>query len=324
MRLIFGGKIFLLLFFFLGSCFFFSQTIFAAENGVPENGVQVSPVRFDWDLNSGEERIGMVNLKNYASDAAYSVEISVEDFYVTDDATEARFFIPDAKHPLYAYDVISWIELPANLTLAPNEGRDVFFKVKVPKETPTGGYYGALFFRTKKIINNGISRDSSKVIVNQSVGVLLALAVKGAGPINLSGRLAEIFPEKKIFWNNPVKIFTGTFNDGNLHYKLAGKFEISKFGKTVEVQDFSPRVAYPSKSRNYENSWRFGPWAYGFYRARAELWSEDHEVRLVGETSFWVIPWKTTVAIILLGLIIWFGRLFWEKNFEIKKKNSKD
>jgi len=324
MKTIFSGKILLSLFLFLGFLSFFFQPVRAEEMGVPENGVQVSPVRFDWNFNSGEERTGVVNLKNYSSDASYSVEVSVEDFYVTDDATEARFFIPDATHPLYAYDVINWIELPANLTLAPNEGRDVFFKVKVPQGAPTGGYYGALFFKSKRLANDGISQDSSKVIINQRVGILLVMAVKGAEPINLSGKLERIFPEKKIFWDNPAKVFTETFNDGNLHYKLLGKFRIFKFGKEVDNQDIGPRVAYPGKSRNYENTWQFSPWAYGFYRVRTELWSEDQRVKLSGETSFWVIPWKTTVAIILLILIVWSIYRFFDKNFEIKKKNDNE
>jgi hypothetical protein len=324
MKTTFSGKIFFFLFLFLGFFSFFSQSVLAAEMGVPEDGVQVSPVRFDWNFNAGEERTGVVNLKNYSPDSSYEVEASVEDFYVTDDATEARFFVPDATHPLYAYDVTNWIELPPNLTLAPSEGRDVFFKIKVPKETPTGGYYGALFFKTKKIVNNGISQDGSRVTINQRVGILLVMAVKGTQPIRLSGRLERIFPEKKIFWDNPAKVFTDTFNDGNLHYKLLGKFQIFRFGKEVDTQTLNPRVAYPGKSRNYENTWQFGPWAYGFYRVRTELWSEDQQVKLVGESSFWVIPWKTTVAISLLALIIWSIYRFFDKNFEIKKKNDNE
>ena len=316
------GKIFFFCFLLLGFFCLNAKNIFAQEVGVPEDGVQVSPVRFDWNFNAGEERTGVVNLKNYSPDHSFSVEISVEDFYVTDDATEARFFIPDEKHPLYAYDVINWIELPENLTLAPNEGRDIFFKVKVPEKMPTGGYYGALFFKTKKLVNEDAGQESSKVIINQRVGILLVMAVKGDEPISLSGILKKMFPEKKIFWDNPVKIFTEIYNNGNLHYKLLGKLKIFKFGKEIESQEINPRVAYPDKNRSYENQWKFTPWAYGYYKARVDFWSEDQGVKITGETSFWVIPWKTTVAIILLILIIWSLYRFVDKNFEIKRKDD--
>jgi len=309
-------------FVFLGSFFWYLNYASAQENGILTDGVQVSPVRFDWNFNAGEERTGVVNLKNFSPDSAYSVEISVEDFYVTDDASEARFFIPDEKHPLYAYDVINWVELPENLTLAPNEGRDIFFKVKVPEKTPTGGYYGALFFKTKKLVDEQVPENASKVIINQRVGILLVMAVKGDQPILLSGILKKIYPEKKIFWDNPVKIFTEIYNNGNLHYKLLGKFQIFKFGKEIDIQEIRPRVAYPDKNREYENEWKFNLWDYGYYRAKAELWSEDQSVKIFGETTFWVIPWKTTVAIVLLILIIWLLYRFVDKNFEIRRKGK--
>ena len=38
-------------------------------------------MRFDWDINSGEERSGVVNLKNYSADP-YDVEIQLEDSLV--------------------------------------------------------------------------------------------------------------------------------------------------------------------------------------------------------------------------------------------------
>ena len=322
MHFFFRGKKTFFRLLFLAVFFLFQHSVSAQEVGVPEDGVQVSPVRFDWDFNSGEERTGVVNLKNYSPDASYSVEISVEDFYVTDDASEAKFFIPDEKHPLYAYDVINWVELPENLVLAPNEGRDIFFKVKVPENTPTGGYYGALFFKTKKLAGENLGEDVSKVVINQRVGVLLVMAVKGKEPIFLSGILKKIFPEKKIFWDSPARIFTEIYNNGNLHYKLLGTFKVFKFGREVHSEEINPRVAYPDKNRSYENEWKFTPWGYGYYKVKMDFWSEDQGVEIAGETSFWVIPWKTTVAIALLILIIWSAYRFVNKNFEIKRKSD--
>jgi len=316
----FKKKQFFLVLFFLFSVLLGSFSIARADENNMATGVQVSPIRFDWDFNAGEERTGVVNLKNYSSDISYSVEINAEDFYVTDDTTEARFFIPNEKHPLYAYDVINWLELPENLTLAPNEGRDVFFKVKIPKETPTGGYYGALFFKTNKVLSEETSKDASRVVVNQRVGVLLVMAVKGASPINLSGKLDGVLSENKIFWDNPAKFSAEIFNSGNLHYQIAGNFKLYKFGKEISSQEVLPRIVYPNKKRIFEHTWEFSPWAYGRYKVKANFWSEDKQVQLVGVTSFWVIPWKTTVASILLLLIIWSIYRFFDKNFEIKKK----
>lgn len=283
-------------------------------------GVQVSPIRFDWDMNSGDERTGYINLKNYAKDP-YDVEVELEDFYVTDDTTEARFFVPSENHPLYAYDVINWIDAPKAVHLEPGEGRDISFHVKVPQSTPTGGYYGAIFFKTA--VENGQADDqNSRIMVHQRVGVLLVMAVKGEQPIILSGKLQKFEPAKKIFWSQPASIVSEILNNGNLHYKALGNIDIYKFGKKINSSVIDPRVVYPGKFRRYENNWDFSAWAYGYYTAKLDLVSEGGQIKISGETSFWVIPWKTTVAILILLIILYLIYRIFTKKFEIRKKEE--
>jgi hypothetical protein len=311
-RYFLGVLLLLGVFYFGGSAR--SQDIYQSTTGV-----QISPVRFDWDMNSGDERTGTINLKNY-SDKTYEVEVGVEDFYVSDDSSEAQFFIPNQGHPLYAYDVINWITAPGIQTLAPGEGRDVIFKVKVPKETPTGGYYGAIFFKNNVSAAEQKPTEGSQLVVNQRVGALLVMAVKGDQPIKRSAKLNAFSSIKKVFWNNPAELSTQILNDGNLHFKGAGKVEIRKFGSLKETFNLDPRVMYPGKIRNYQTQWTFSPWGYGWYQADLSFASEDGGITLSGTTSFWVIPWKTTVAVVILLLILWIIWNVFSKKFEIRRK----
>ena len=285
-------------------------------------GVQVSPVRFDWDINAGEERTAVVNLKNY-SDKKYKVEVDLEDFYVSSDTTEAKFFIPNESHPLYAYDVINWIEGPKTIDLGPGEGKDVIFKVKVPENTPTGGYYGAIFFRTS-INNEGEIVNGNRVIVNQRVGVLLVMAVKGAEPISIDGVLKDFRAKRKIFWSSPAELTTTIQNTGNLHYKMIGTFEINKFGRKIFTEDIPERIIYPGSFRQYVHDWGFSAWSFGYYKAKIDFISLDQKVHLVGEKSFWVIPWKTLLGLAILITIIWLLYRIFINTFEIKRKSEKD
>jgi hypothetical protein len=82
----------------LAGAFCLGGSSVAQENLQNATGIQISPVRFDWDMNSGEKRTGTINLKNY-SEKNQEVELSVEDFYVSDDSTEAKFFVPNQGHP---------------------------------------------------------------------------------------------------------------------------------------------------------------------------------------------------------------------------------
>lgn len=282
-------------------------------------GLQISPVRFDWDLNAGDERVGIINLKNY-DDSPRFVTIEVEDFYVTDDTTEAKFFVPNAEHPLMAYDVINWIDVEKSIELAPREGRDISFRIKVPQKAPTGGYYGAIFFNTK--MDDNPDNQGSKIEIKQRIGALLVMAVKGEQPIIRTGEIKSFGALKKIFWGRSAKLFIDMYNSGNLHYKMLGSIDIYKFGKKLDKIDLIPRIIYPEKIRKYEEEWNFSSWAFGYYVAKLNLFSEDKAISLTSETSFWVIPWKTTVSIIILIVIIWLIFKLFSAKFEIKRKDD--
>lgn len=285
-------------------------------------GLQVSPVRFVWDLLPKEERIGTINLKNY-SDISYDVDVEIEDFYVTDDSYEARFFIPDDKHKLKAFDVINWFEVPRKITLEPGESKNISFKVNVPDKTPTGGYYGAIFFKTTNNPKDEADESISKVVVHQRVGVLMVMAVKGDQSIKREGEIKKFEPKKKIFWENPAELVAEVTNKGNLHFKASGKLEITNFGRTVKIEDIPEKILYPERFRGYENKWEFSPWAYGYYKAKISFVSDDQQIKMSKEASFYVIPWKTTVLIILaLVLLYIFYRTIGSK-FEVKRKKRK-
>lgn len=311
----------------LGALFFYASGNVRAQSdaelGIP-TGIQVSPSRFDWDVEDGQEKTGVINLKNF-SDSFYKVKIEIEDFYVSDDSTEARFFVPDENHPLYAYDVINWIEADnQEIDLGPKEGKDIVFKVRVPEGTPTGGYYGVVFFNSKVQdveVKNEEGTASAQIGINQRVGTLLVMAVKGDQPIKRSGEIIEFTPEKKIFWQKPAQFKAVVKNSGNLHFKALGSFEIDKFGKRLVGEEIPGRILYPDRTREYQQKWDFSSWSYGYYKAKISLVSEDGEIRMDGETSFWVIPWKTTVSIIILLVIVYLILKIFSTKFEIRKKS---
>lgn len=305
---------------FISATFCFATSARAEIDPRIATGVQVSPVRFDWDMKSGDERVGYVNLKNYSSDP-YDVELEIEDFYVTNDTTEAVFFVPDQSHPLYAYDVINWIDATKNIHLDPGEGRDVSFYVKVPENTPTGGYYGAVFFKTA-VRGNGSEEQQSQVMIHQRVGVLLVMAVKGNEPIRRSAMLDSFQSIKKVFWDKPASFVASVLNSGNLHFKMFGTIDIYKFGQKVDSIPIDARIMYPGKDRKYEQDWSFSPWAYGYYTAKIQMVSDDGAIVVDGSTNFWVIPWKTTLAIIILLIIIWLTYKLFSSKFEIKRKED--
>jgi len=282
-------------------------------------GIQISPARFDLKLKSGDEGTGKINIKNY-SERNYDVEIGVEDFYVSDDSSESIFFTPDKRPELKVYDVINWIETEKNLTLAPGEGKDVPFKIKVPGETPTGGYYGAIFFKTT-IRDDIANEETSKITVHQRIGLLLTMAIQGSGAIERSGDIVKFGPKSRVFFSSPATLIADIANKGNIHYKGEGKIEISRFGKKIGEIELKPQIIYPNKFRRYEEKWELSVWDYGQYQAKINFKSEDGKIVISKEMTFWSIPGKTT-AYIAGFLILWIG-FKWLKR-KLKRRREKN
>ncbi|MDD5397354.1 MAG: hypothetical protein PHW24_04875, partial [Candidatus Moranbacteria bacterium] len=180
-----------------------------------DNTFQISPLRYDWVVDLNDERQGVVFVKNNAT-VPINIETEIQDFSVNQDLqNNTRFFVPNENHPLKAYDVINWINIDKEpFRLEPGEAKAVNFSAKIPMTTPTGGYYGVIFF-TKKPIEEEISNAPVQLNVTTRLGILLTFGVKGKEPINEKGNLALFSPTKKVFIDNPVGFNTQLANTGN-------------------------------------------------------------------------------------------------------------
>ncbi len=299
----------------------------SADAQSPTGGLQISPTRVDWTFDLGDERVGQVNLKNYTKEAM-KVEVEVEDFTVNDDSTDAEFYVPGNTHPLKAYDVIDWVSFDAGdhpvITIPAEESVDVKFKVNIPDSTPTGGYYGAIFFRTLPDDEIADPNGTSSVIgVSQRIGTLLLMGVRGVGPMEKKGAIESFEAEKGTYGSSPVELDTRFKNTGNMHFPVYGSVTIQKFGKDIKEFDLDSRMTYPGKNRLYENEWEFGNWSFGKYKAVANMKSEDGTITDEAEVSFWVIPFKTTIILAVLIILIVVGVVVFGKKFEMKGDKKK-
>ena len=302
-------KLWVMIFFVFG---IFSFNFSLAAQGDEEaqkqpSTVQVSPVRFDWNMSSGEERTAQINLKNYA-EKPYVIETQIEDFYVKDDSSVAEFFVPDENHPLKAYDVINWISTSEkNIVLAPGESKNITFTTKVPEDAPTGGYYGVIFFQyeEKRDENEDAEGGNAKIKINTRSGILLTLAVKGKEDLFENGFLDKFNTLKKFHWDKPVTFVSQISNSGNIHYRMAGDIAIERFGKNTTNLRVDSRLYYPKKIRPLENKWDFGFFDIGYYTAKMNLISDDGNVSIFGQTSFIVIPWKLVATALSIIFVLW-------------------
>lgn len=316
-----GG--FLMIAFYCGGIFAWS-VVHAQDT--PEAGVQISPIRFDWQMQGGETRTDEIVVHNF-SDIAHNVDVSVENFYVSDDSRQANFYVPDDEHPLKAYDVINWITAPEDFTIQPGETKKFNFSVSVPEGQPTNGYYGSVFFRTstEDAQVNDDEGNGLRLGVNYRVGALVTIAVQGDDDMRINGNVEEFNVIQKVFWDDPIQFYARLKSDGNIHYQAAGKIDVFKFGKKFATTEINSEVMYPGKMRTFIENVRFKPWDFGVYSATLHMQSEDGTVVFEGDIpTFFVIPWKMTVAIIgMIALVVIMIKVFKKKFKIVSRSNEK-
>ncbi len=271
-----------------------------------DDSFQISPLRYDWNVNLNDDRAGSVFVKNNSA-KAMNIGVDIEDFSVKQDLeNNTNFFTPNENHPLKAYDVINWINIDkAPFVLEPGQTKEVAFTVHIPLGTPTGGYYGVIFF-TK----NPSAEDASSLPVQINaiyrMGTLLTFGVRGNEPVIEKGEMKLFEASRKVFIDNAISFNIQANNSGNIPYKVSGSIEIYKFGQKISTLSIAPNLLYPNRVRGINVlPWNLSMFDIGKYSARINLTSEDGNVVISGETSFMVIPWKLVAIAFFVFIALW-------------------
>ncbi len=276
----------------------------AAESFQQPSAIQISPARFDWKVKNGETRSEKINIKNY-SDKPWKVDVHVEDFYVSSDSLQAEFFVPEDQHPLKAYDMINWVSTSEeNMVLAPHESRNIDFTIAVPADTPSGGYYGAIFFQSSE--ESLDEKDDAQIRINTRVGVLVTLAVHGDAELQTGAELKSFTVDKEFSWGEPLTFMARVGNTGNIHFRMNGKITIDRMGKRFAEVEMPSHLYYPERDRVLQlPPWNPGKWTIGRFTAHTHLVAEDGSVTLDGDTAFIVVSWRVIASVVGVLFTVW-------------------
>ncbi len=292
---------------------------------VKPTGLQVSPIRLDWEMQSGETRAGKFNIRNYA-DGPRHVSVSVENFFVSPDSEHVNLFGADTEHQRYVFNVINWFSVPDDFVLESGEGKDVEFVVTVPAGQPTNGYYGTILFQTtNKIDGEEEEIGAAQLGVNYRVGAIVTLAVRGETEPKISGMLKRFESARRWYVDKPIALTTEMINDGNMHYKMAGEIAVNRFGKKFTTIKLEPEVMYPDAARTFTKNVSFDTWDFGIYDAHLTMQSEYGDVIFESDIkNIYVLPRDGMIYAggSMIGMIIlfWFIRNFVTIGIKKKKK----
>lgn len=262
-------------------------------------GVQISPALVE--LNAAKGKTYTVNLRvvNVTSgELTYST--SVEDFTAADETGTPKI-VDNSNLPTTA-SIKTWVSVESGFTLGSHKERNIDAIVTVPSNAEAGGHYGVVRF------SGGIPNvESTGVGLTASAGVLFLIKVEGN--IVEKANLASFFTanndgkQNSFFENGPINFVTRIKNDGNIHVKPSGNIEVrDMFGNvvtTIPVNDKLSNVL-PNSIRRFDEAKLNKAWMIGQYTANLTMGYGTKGQAITSTISFWVIPYKIILAVLLV------------------------
>jgi hypothetical protein len=293
-----AAVILMLLSFFIGSIFI------ARAQSAPSQGLSITPFLLERQMNKGDTLNEIIDITN-TSNVTMPVDVQVSDFYPQGDNGQPVYVDPGLGDPRYSLS--KWITIISNPkpVLAPGQETSINFNITPPADADDGGHYGALLFSSEQQSPNG---TGSAVI--QKVAAIILVQLGKASP---AGSISEFQTEHGFYEYPPVTFVTRFDNTGNVHVAPRGGISIyNMFGKKVGIALVNENAnnVLPSSERVFDSDWNTR-YAFGRYTALVQLVYDQSGTVVSATTSFWIIPWRTTLVfgliLFILILIVVYG-----------------
>jgi hypothetical protein len=275
----------------------------------------IAPARFEVTTDPGTDVGGTVTLLN-DQDAPITFYTSYENFVAGDDNSGTPKFIGGDT------GLATWMESPAEISLAPGEVQKVDFTIHVPQDATPGGYFGAIFWNT-------VPPSGGQVSIGAKVGMLVLLSV--SGDITEGGGITAFDRAGHGFFYTALPInFSYTFrNDGSDRVQPSGTLSIRDTvflrAKQLDANSAKGNVL-PASERSFALNWskhsqsapqgffkavgyEWRNFALGLYTAKLSLTYGPSALQTHQTLRFFVLPWQLLIVVIFgLGVLLGIGR----------------
>lgn len=327
-------KLFLLTL-FLGFVTFILTSFSLAQSPTANYDVTVSPVFFDLASTPQSTITDKVRIRNNTT-SPLALKLGVQRL-TGDNNGDLTLREDDNDQSL------SWIKFNQDSIVAkPLEWTDVPFTITIPQEAAYGYYYAITFTQDN---NSPLTQTGAKITGAAAVPILLNVRKEGA---KSEAKILSFSTNSYINEYLPVDFEVKVENVGNVHVRPRGNIFISEgLNKDVAILDVNPGSAnvIPDTKKTFITSWTDGflvkekiiedgqvklakngkpvekikinwnkltSFRIGKYTANLLLVFDNgkRDVSLESQVSFWVIPYKfiilMIISLIILTLVIRF------------------
>ncbi len=300
------------IFLFLITFFIIIQTSFAT--------LSISPLKFEFDMNSNSTKKEVIKITN-SSDKSITLYTETEDFIAWDDTWTPKFVkTKDQINP--EYSLSSWVKVDdSNITLAPNESKEISFTIKAPKDAEPGWHYAAVFF-------SPWAPSWVQVAVVQRLWVLVLVNVSWDAKIEWNLKSIKVwnttsdnkFKENNLFSNFPITFETVFQNTWNIHIKPNWKITLIDENWEILKNVWKETITSPAWAYIWEKMvdyipindtlWNVLPkserkftsnWLWFWYSVLNEDWTKtvnfknltDYYADKASEKAQFLMPWQS-------------------------------
>lgn len=198
-------------------------------------------------------------------------------------------------------DLASWISIASSTVLMAGEKKSIPFTLTVPENAPPGGHFAVMWWSGVPLKDMGASKEVS--IVTRA-GILFYVTV--SGDVHVGADIDDFSAGGKFFFRTPIHFGIHVNNTGNDYIAPHGSITIRNFFSSISAMLAVNEKGFqilPASGERFDVDWDSG-FALGLYRAEAELSYGDGQK---ATSSFWffVLPYWSLLAIIILAVIIW-------------------
>lgn len=252
-------------------------------------------------LKPGEKKQVQIRVRN-SSDRSLPILSQATDFIIGEDGETP---VPVTEDTSGRWSSAEWLTMvPQGQTLQTQETGMINVLIEVPEDALPGGHYAMI---THQPNAEGLSAGESVGAVDsasgisQRVGTLMYLIVEG--DINEEAFIRE-FNIPNFSEYGPVPFSYTVENASDIHITPKTKVEITDmFGRKVDEIVVGEKNVFPMMNRDFEGEWE-QVWGYGKYDAQATMSFGTAGKIVVAKTSFWLIPIKLIIAILIVLLTL--------------------
>jgi len=307
-----------------------------------------SPLPINLSANPGAVVTTDLRIQN-SSNVSQKIKISLMKFSAYGETGK-----PALQDRQPGDDYFDWVSFnPSSFTAPPRQWMTVKMTIRIPQTAAFGYYYAVVFSPAdQKPAGKGN-------VVLGSTAILVLLDVKSPNA-KRSAKVVDFSVGRKSYEFLPADFTIRIHNDGNVHLLPAGTIYIKRGSKQVAAIPFNSQhgTILPNSYRVYTASWDDGfpvyqpkqqngrvvlgkngqperelKWdftklphlKFGHYTANLLAVYDDgqRDVPMEATVSFWVIPWRIIVFVLLIGSLAAVGLYSTGRNIYKRVRKNK-